>query len=844
MPKLMRYKVFVKKQQKEKPMKQLKRTVLILLLAIGMTLGMVPLAAAPVHAVETKDAVEEDAPAAPDTTEIQEAPAAEGKNDAGNTGVVNETPDENALKLNVSEAESYSLWVGGVQVTDANKGNIPVERGSASYDNGTKTLTLNGADIDEGGSGINSRIDSLTIKLEGTNNVRCYGNPCINSIGSLIITGSGTLNVRAPKHHAINVSGDLTVSGGEVTATTTASLYKAVTATNILINGGKLTARAGGSNSNAVHAVYVNVSSGELDAATNASNGNAVYADNVDISGGTVTASASGHHVAAVQGIYGVSVSGGTVTLEATGQESYGIKTLRDITIEGGTKLTALGQTQAIYGTVKNHIAGKGWNDNYGSGYDIPVKTGGQSLSYKKVKFPDKVLYNIKSVTNRYVQVLTDPKETAYSGQTVTVKAWPKGSFSPAVYVKKASNGSIVQEVELTFNDQTFIGTFTMPDHNVIVEGDTRGAGEGRIYDSGTVSASDLQKGDIIAAEAGITGSEKDSVVLKEYGYLDRYDDGYYGICDESVSLFFLDHNKYWTYDNKTTYFLAYPLGSDEVVYYCHFGPAANDDPVSAWEVVDVETVNGGVKVTLAGYAGILPLKTGENKNIIFGEEGRHSYSFTPAENGIYRFRSKSDSYNTQGVLKKGDETIAEARPEERDFSFDCDLTAGTTYTLNTICGEGDPISGYVYVEKISHIVTTKDVTYLRISADKKYASKGQTVTVSAWTEGAYSPIIYVKTSDGSIVQEVTMTASGQGFKGTFTMPDYDVTVTGKAGGAGDGGDEDKDSTKDSGSGKSASSKSPNTDDEQNAAGWITMMITSASALAALVIKRKGILHR
>ena len=41
-----------------------------------------------------------------------------------------------------------------------------------------------------------------------------------------------------------------------------------------------------------------------------------------------------------------------------------------------------------------------------------------------------------------------------------------------------------------------------------------------------------------------------------------------------------------------------------------------------------------------------------------------------------------------------------------------------------------------------------------------------------------------------------------------------------------------------------SSKKGVKTGDEQNVAGWITMMIASVLALAALAVKRKDLLHR
>ena len=59
-----------------------------------------------------------------------------------------------ALPFSAKAVENYSLWIGGVQVTSENAGNIfagdVVNDGKASYNHATKTLTLNGADISSG----------------------------------------------------------------------------------------------------------------------------------------------------------------------------------------------------------------------------------------------------------------------------------------------------------------------------------------------------------------------------------------------------------------------------------------------------------------------------------------------------------------------------------------------------------------------------------------------------------------------------------------------------------------------------------------------------------------------
>ena len=50
-----------------------------------------------------------------------------------------------------AEPTSYNLWVGGVKVTSGNASNITgggITRGKVTYDDSTKTLTLNNVKID------------------------------------------------------------------------------------------------------------------------------------------------------------------------------------------------------------------------------------------------------------------------------------------------------------------------------------------------------------------------------------------------------------------------------------------------------------------------------------------------------------------------------------------------------------------------------------------------------------------------------------------------------------------------------------------------------------------------
>ncbi len=96
----------------------------------------------------------------------------------------------------VEATTQYGLWVGGVQVTSANCGNITAEiggtaSGEATYDHGTHTLTLDNFSYEgighSGDYGLNGAaiycdytIDSLNIVLKGTNTLTgkadSYGN--------------------------------------------------------------------------------------------------------------------------------------------------------------------------------------------------------------------------------------------------------------------------------------------------------------------------------------------------------------------------------------------------------------------------------------------------------------------------------------------------------------------------------------------------------------------------------------------------------------------------------------------------------------------------------------------
>lgn len=72
------------------------------------------------------------------------------------------------------QAEDYNLWVGATQVTSDNSSDV-LGDGKVSWNNGSKTLTLNNATIDmsniSGHYAVESSIDNLKVKLLGYNTI-------------------------------------------------------------------------------------------------------------------------------------------------------------------------------------------------------------------------------------------------------------------------------------------------------------------------------------------------------------------------------------------------------------------------------------------------------------------------------------------------------------------------------------------------------------------------------------------------------------------------------------------------------------------------------------------------
>ena len=177
-----------------------------------------------------------------------------------------------------AEPTSYNLWVGGVEVTSDNASNITGEgiTGTVTYDDSTKTLTLDNVNIDsvysfENGvgkdsAGIYVSIDfdgDLTIKLVGENtitgkltgsDISSYGFFTMGFSTDLIFDGSGSLNISAADGKtgagnswsvAIYANGSVNV-GAQCTITATSGVASitsaAIVCSDLTLKGAKVSA--------------------------------------------------------------------------------------------------------------------------------------------------------------------------------------------------------------------------------------------------------------------------------------------------------------------------------------------------------------------------------------------------------------------------------------------------------------------------------------------------------------------------------------------------------------------------------------------------------------------------
>ena len=113
-----------------------------------------------------------------------------------------------ALPTTAQAQAEYDLKICDTQVTSGNCGDLSAidgVKGTVSYDPDNKTLTLEGAKLNVEGEVdcIESKIDGLTIKVSGTNELNAGDWTAITVDAPTTITGGGTLNAESEKNLAI-----------------------------------------------------------------------------------------------------------------------------------------------------------------------------------------------------------------------------------------------------------------------------------------------------------------------------------------------------------------------------------------------------------------------------------------------------------------------------------------------------------------------------------------------------------------------------------------------------------------------------------------------------------------
>lgn len=205
---------------------------------------------------------------------------------------VNRTEDHTLYAHWVEDATKYELWIGGVQVTGGNAQNV-FGNGTVSYDAEKNILTLNNysytgdgtasisnatiGDACLGYKGSETRSETLTIKLVGTNRLTFNGrstfsngiyiqraNLVIEGPGSLTVDVAGTMPDGAGYYRSFSIcvvemgdkGGTMTINGGTITTTgdainianvrdATHGSSIGLSAETLVVNGGSLTARGG-----------------------------------------------------------------------------------------------------------------------------------------------------------------------------------------------------------------------------------------------------------------------------------------------------------------------------------------------------------------------------------------------------------------------------------------------------------------------------------------------------------------------------------------------------------------------------------------------------------------------
>ena len=259
----------------------------------------------------------------------------------------------------------YDLWVGGVQVTSANKDDITTAiteaggtaDGTATYDPESETLTLNGFSYTGQGYVYDSpwcaaifAKNDLTVKVVGSNTVTAsvtdpYTAEALNVWGALTITGDSgsSLTLTGAEREGVGCGGNLKIENVTVNATGTNGLYsyEGITINNAIVT-------AVGTDYDAISSEKaISITNSSVEATSTYIYGSGIcIGDTGDLNIVNSTLTASGE-------LHGIRVSSGSVNvtnslIEITAQDGFAIKdTFIDVAVSpcfigGGTNYTVI----------------------------------------------------------------------------------------------------------------------------------------------------------------------------------------------------------------------------------------------------------------------------------------------------------------------------------------------------------------------------------------------------------------------------------------------------------------------------------------------------------------------
>lgn len=249
--------------------------------------------------------------------------------------------------LAFAETTQYNLFVNGEQFTSDNL-TIACGEGTATYDPGAQTLTLDNASITNahGYGGIDSELTgNLNIALQGENRITFDDNMGIMATGNIEFSGSGSLTINAAGEtkDGISAAGDVSVRATTLVVNAPGGVGIASDG-SVFVDNAKLTSHALYAGIDAANLTINNSSVVDISATEN--NCNAAY---ISSRGGTTGGKLSISNSSVVAkslfpGLFAegnLTIDGGSV--QSTSTANAALWANGDLTIKGGAKVTLAG---------------------------------------------------------------------------------------------------------------------------------------------------------------------------------------------------------------------------------------------------------------------------------------------------------------------------------------------------------------------------------------------------------------------------------------------------------------------------------------------------------------------